>query len=122
MEDNVDDVKSAYAQYLINMWFDIIDYSQEAMGYIMKGEIDNDVVIGYVARLARLWRELKPKVEKRPELKEMEKEFLEFEDLVHIPSKEILSPENAERIYKLEDVLAKVLDRLGLTAIEPKRW
>ena len=110
--------RQTYSMRIIQLWLECIDFSQEAQKFILRNEPENDVVLEYVARLVRLWREFVPKVRNRPELKELEKEFFSFESYCTNPETLLTEP---LQIRLLEAVLTDVLDRLGLTKLENMR-
>jgi len=113
---NATDARKVYTLRIINLWLESLDVSQAAQVYFLRGEIENEVSLEWIARLVRLWRELVPKVKSRAELKELEKEFMGFEADCAMPKEMLMG--NPDKIIALEGIIRDVLDKLGLTAIE----
>lgn len=109
------EARKRYSLRIVELWLECVDFAQEAQKYIMRDEAENDVVLEYLARLTRLWKELKPKVENRSELKDLANEYMAFEAFAITPKDLLTQP---EQIYKLEEVICKTLDKLGLTTLE----
>lgn len=114
---DMDSAKQLYSSRIIQLWLEAIDVSQEAQVFFLRGENENEITLEYIARLVRLWREFVPKVQNRAELKELEREFMEFAPLCADPKQFITDP---DKIIALEAVLTKVLDRLDITSLTMK--
>lgn len=114
-----------YAQAILQNWLFIMQLSEEFTVNRLSGEFDEDVCRLYVAKMSRLWKELKVKVYGRADFGELEAEFFSFETLCNNPSgffptstdddgKEVFAPDGNE-IYRLENVLREVIERLHVT-------
>jgi hypothetical protein len=112
------DIRKMYAQRIISLWLECLDFAQEAQKFFLRGETENDITLEYIARLVQLWRELGPKVKSRVELKELEDEFMSFEQYSQQPKLLLADP---DRIIALEAIVRNVLDKLGITSIENVR-
>ena len=109
------DARRLYALRIIELWLECLDFSHKAQVFILRDEPENEVTLEYVARLTRLWKELKPKVQNRSELKDLVNKYMAFEPFA-IQPKDLLT--NPEQIYALEETLCEVLDKLGMTLLE----
>jgi hypothetical protein len=112
------DARRTYTLRIINLWLEVIDVSQAAQVFFLRGETENEITLEYVARLIRLWREFVPKVKSRVELKDLEERFMSFEQYSDVP-KSLL--EDPDKIIALEAIIRDVLDKLQLTSIENVR-
>ena len=116
VDTNELDARRTYTRRIIDLWLEIIDVSQAAQVYFLRGEIENEISLEWIARLVRLWRELVPKVLSRVELKELEGPFMEFEQACAMPKEMLMG--NPDKIIALEGIIRDVLDKLNLTSIE----
>jgi hypothetical protein len=112
------DVRKLYAHRIISLWLECLDFAQEAQKFFLRGETENEITLEYIARLVQLWRELGPKVKSRAELKELEDEFMSFEQYSREPKLLLSDP---DKIIALESAVRNVLDKLQLTSIENVR-
>ena len=110
------DARRVYTLRIVNLWLEALDVAQAAQVYFLRGEIENEISLEWIARLVRLWRELVPKVKSRAELKELESQFMEFEQACSMPKEMLMG--NPDKIIALEGVIRDVLDKLNLTSIE----
>lgn len=110
-----EDARRMYSMRIIELWLECIDVSHQAQKFFLRDEPENEITLEYVARLTRLWKELKPKVLHRSELKDLESKYMSFE-VYAIQPRELLS--QADKIYELEEVICEVLDKLQLTVLD----
>lgn len=130
---------TSYAEAIRTRWLEILDLSiQFRIGLMIHD--DNGKTIGcnpdlareYIARLSRLWLELCPKVEQKPEFDvsyrdgatnkftSLKNDFLEFRQYSANPSLFFKDTKDAEtfdenKLFRLEEILRKVLEKLELT-------
>lgn len=109
------EARKIYASRLVSLWLECIDFSHESQKFILRDELENEITLEYLARLTRLWKEFKPKVQNRTELKELVDRYMSFEKYA-IEPKLLLS--EVDKIYQLEEVLCEIMDKLGLTKLE----
>ena len=109
------EARKIYSSRLITLWLECIDLSHEARRLYLRGEYENDLNFLFVARLTRLWRELKPKVENRTELKDLVNQYMLFEQY-YIDCNKI--KDDPDKILELEGILCDVMDKLGITQLE----
>jgi hypothetical protein len=107
--------RQTYALRLIQLYLECIDFSQEAQKYFFRNELDNEIVLEYVSRLLRLWKEFVPKVKDRAELKDLKDEFMKFEKYSLDPDTLLV---DTSQIRRLEATLTDTFDKLGLTKLE----
>jgi len=121
MAELTTDIRKQYTQRVVELWLECLDFAQESQKYLLKGNAqstisdENEIILEYIARLIQLWRELGPKVKSRVELKELENEFISFEQYSQQPRMLLDEP---DKIIALEAIIRNVLDKLGITAIE----
>jgi len=118
-------VGGVYAGVILQKWISIMEYSEAFTVNRLSGEYDDEICRSYVAKMTRLWKELKVKVRTRADFKDVRDEFLKFEPYCVDPArffpassdedgKEVITPDGDE-IYKLENVLREVIEKLRVT-------
>lgn len=107
--------KTAWEFEILNKWIEITELAEAFRVQHIERSKDQEIRNLYAAKLTRLWLELSPKVEGRNEFgKEFIKEFMEFRAFYFDPGS-FFEKEDNGRLYELEEILRKVLERLKIT-------
>lgn len=114
MEDNT------YTGYILGLWTHIIETAEVYRISVMEAGDDNDVdstiQYKYISQLTRLWLELEPKMagikSNEDAHKELESDFMSFRAAYYDPNYLIV---HSDQIFKLEETLRTVIEKLGIT-------
>lgn len=112
-------IGEAYAYRILQKWVDLIEVGEKFRAQYIKGEPDQDLRNDYLARLTRMWGELRPHIEGRTEekFKTLAPEYEKFGVYFYDPKK--LSDSTAgEDIFKLESCIRDALHALKITQFE----
>jgi hypothetical protein len=118
MAESEFELKRMYSTQIVTLWLECLNSSSNAQVFILRGEAENDICLDYISRLTTLWKELKPKVKDRTELKDIMVTYMSFEDFARTPRMLLADP---EKLYELEEIIRTVLDKLRLTTFETMR-
>lgn len=112
-------IGEAYAYRILQKWVDLIEVGEKFRAQYIKGEPDQDLRNDYIARLTRLWGELRPHVEGRSEerFKNITEKYNAFSTYFFDPKK-LSDAANAEDIFKLESCIRDAMHALKITQFE----
>jgi len=110
---------TAYTYTLLNKWEQVIELAETFRQNLLYNREDQHTQIEYISKLTRLWLELLPKVDGRDEFGDLEQVFMDFERYYKDPTL-LLQPDYADDILKLEMLIRRILERLGITRFEGK--
>jgi hypothetical protein len=111
------EVSYTYASFILSKWIELMDISEKVRTSYLNNAVDNDLTYEYIARLTRLWGELRPKVKGNTLLKDLEAEFLDFEEFYYDPNR-LKSEDNKEKVFQMEATIRLVLEKLKITMFE----
>jgi hypothetical protein len=120
MDNDLAPSGDAYTYTLLSKWEQIMEQAEEYRRSMLLNREDPHTQINFIAKLTRLWLELRPKVEGREEFGDLETAFMSFEQYYNDPTL-LLTPGHADDILKLETMLRAVIERLGITRFEGKK-
>lgn len=108
----------AYAFKLLEKWGELMDLGEQFRKNMLLGIIDQELTMEYISRLTRLWLELYPKIKGRTDLDpEVVKNFEQFRKYFEDPTL-LRDPEEAQNLFKFEEMLRWAIEELGITNIE----
>jgi len=114
-------VGAQYASNLLADWLDCHDCSIQFREYLLSenaGSAEAKMIMReYISRLTRLWLELWPKIKDRTEttdFKDFAKEYEAMKRYYYAPE-QLVKSENAEDIFKLEELIRIAIEKLRLT-------
>jgi hypothetical protein len=116
-----DQLSTDYKYGIIKLWMDSIELGVKFRVSHLEtnGMVNGRVWNEYLALLTRLWIELEPGViglgQRGPEYQEAESNFMAFRPLVFEPTQ---FSEHPEKVYELEEVLRKTIDKLNITRFD----
>jgi hypothetical protein len=117
-------VDSSYKMAILQKWLRIMDLSERFREGLLVNNEDGsntgfDIEIGkeYIAAMTRLWLELLPKVEGRPEFKGLQEDFMKYRQYSASPTKffENDNRDTENQLFLLEETLGKIVDKLKIT-------
>jgi len=120
MDDNLAPSGDAYTYTLLSKWEQIMEQAEEYRRSMLLNREDPHTQINFIAKLTRLWLELRPKVEGREEFGDLQDNFMAFEKYYNDPTL-LLKQAHADDILALETMLRTIIERLGITKFEGKR-
>lgn len=107
----------AYTYTLLNKWEQIIELAEIYRKNLLFGREDQHTQVEYVAKLTRLWLEFVPKVKGRDEFGDIVPEFESFRKYYLNPNL-LLQQGGADDIFRLEELIRIILERLRVTQFE----
>ena len=126
-EDQQITLGNEYAAFIRNRWIEIELIREEFFQGLFIKTVDPDTISKYLSKLISLWIELKPKIEGRLELRDLEDEFLAFQtDIINMENNFLITKGgekkvDIEKLYKLEEVIRKAIEKLGVTKLENEK-
>ena len=125
MADENLSVGEAYAYQVLNKWLALIDVSERFRGALMsfdekEGNLPADateLMNEYIARLTRLWGELRPVVKGRKEFGTLPEDYERFSIYYYNPRR-LTEKGNIEDLFKMEEIIREVLHKTKITQYE----
>ena len=123
-DDNLS-VGEAYAYQILNKWLTLIEVSERFRGALLsyndkEGNLPADateILNEYVARITRLWEELRPVVKDRKEFNDLPTRYEAFSMYYYNPRR-LTEKDNIEDLFKMEEVIREVLHKTKITQYE----
>jgi hypothetical protein len=103
-----------YTYILLAQWTEVVELGEKFRAAFIGGTIEQVNINLYLAKLTRLWLELSPMMEGRTDLGDLPIKFQEFSVYYYNPKK-LSETGNYDKIFQLEAILRKALEKLGIT-------